>query len=317
MPVPDYETLMLPVLRCLADGARSVRECLPALQHRFAISDAEAAEMLPSGRTTILSSRAHWARTYLSKAGLLASPRRGVHEVTDRGRVLLLQAPERIDNAMLRGIAPGFSEWLDRSRATGSAEGEPGSGENSLIPNGSASLPETSPEETIERAHELIESALADELLAQLVAMDAVRFERVVLDLLTAMGYGAGSFGSRSLTPASGDGGIDGIIHEDALGLDAVYVQAKRYAPELKVGRPAIQQFVGTLTGEGASKGVFVTTSGFSAEARDFLRRVQQRIVLIDGRELARRMIRHGVGVRVRQRLEIKMIDSDYFDEVI
>ncbi len=318
MPVPDYETMMLPVLRAFADGAETVRDCLPALRAQFSISDEEAAETLPSGRTTVLASRAHWARTYMAKARLIESPRRGVHRITDRGRALLARGPERIDNALLRSEFPDFAEWLAcaRQRPSGVTEGPRGNpGEEADCLDVLPVVHRESPEELIQRAHAEIEQTLADELLASVRAMEPVRFEKLVLDLMTAMGYGAGSLGSRRLTPATGDGGIDGIIHEDALGLDAVYVQAKRYAADNKVSRPAIQQFIGSLTGEGATKGVFVTTSGFSADARDYLRRVQHRVVLIDGPELARRMIRHGVGVRVRETIEIKGIDADYFDE--
>jgi restriction system protein len=317
MPVPDYETLMLPVLRAFAGGAQTVRDCLPALRRAFEISEAEAAELQPSGGKTVLADRTHWARTYMSKAGLLSSPKRGAHVLTDRGRALLAEAPGRIDNVLLRSRYPEFAEWLTAARrgngespGPGFQHGDPSARQPTPLP-----LAET-PEERIERASAELDAALADDLLDRLRTMDALRYERLELDLLTAMGYGTGSYGSRSLTPASGDGGIDGIIHEDALGLDAVYVQAKRYRAETKVGRPAIQQFVGSLTGEGATKGVFVTTSGFSAEARDYLRRVSHRIVLIDGPELARLMIRHGVGVRVRQTVAIKSVDADYFGDL-
>jgi restriction system protein len=165
----------------------------------------------------------------------------------------------------------------------------------------------------IERAAKEAEAALAEDLLQRLYSMHPVRFERLILDLLKAMGYGSGTFGKHEMTKTSGDGGIDGIIHEDALGLDAVYIQAKRYQAETKVGRPAIQQFIGSLTGEGATKGVFVTTSDFSAEARGYLSKVQHRVVLIGGRELARLMIRHGVGVRDRISYIIRSVDEDYF----
>jgi restriction system protein len=312
MPVPDYETLMLPVLRAFGAGATSVRDCLPSLMREFAITEAEAEMLLPSGTTSVLSSRAHWARTYLSKAGLIRSPRRGVHQITPRGEELLKSAPIRIDNAFLRSSYGDFNDWLKTARSP-RGPGDP-SANVDILPE-PAELPSAPPDEVIRTAHAEMEAALADDLLAQLQTMNPVRFEKVVLDLLGAMGYGTGDFGTSMTTRASGDGGIDGIIHEDALGLDAVYIQAKRYAPENKVSRPAIQQFVGSLTGEGATKGVFVTTSGFSAEARDYLRRVQHRIVLIDGPELARRMIRHGVGVRVRETVTIKGIDADYFDE--
>jgi restriction system protein len=311
MPVPDYETLMLPVLRAFGAGARNVAECLPILKSEFSLTDAEAEELLPSGRTTVLASRAHWARTYLAAAGLLQSPGRNRHELTERGLKVLAEPPARIDKEWLRSTFPDFDNWLTqaRSRSVESSETEAGLG---ATPSKGGSV--HTPDERMEHAFREIEASLVEELLSILYQMDAIRFEKLVLDLLTAMGYGTGAFGKSSATPATGDGGIDGIIHEDALGLDAVYVQAKRYQPETKVGRPAIQQFVGSLTGEGATKGVFVTTSGFSAEAREYLRRVTHRIVLIDGPELARRMIRHGVGVRVRQTYQVKGVDADYFD---
>jgi restriction system protein len=169
------------------------------------------------------------------------------------------------------------------------------------------------PNALIERAARDIEMTLADELLAAILALSPLRFERLILDLLRAMGYGGGAEGMYRETPGSGDGGIDGIIDEDALGLDAVYIQAKRYAPDNKVGREALQAFVGSLTGEGATKGVFVTTSDFSKPARDYVQRVQQRVVLINGDRLARLMIAHEVGVRARQTFVIRSVDEDYF----
>jgi restriction system protein len=308
MPVPDYESMMLPVLRAFAEGAQNVRDCLPAVRKAFAITEEEAAALLPSGRKTVLADRVHWARTYLSKAGLLTSPRRNMHILTERGRAVLARNPEKLDNAALEEF-DGFKAWRTSGRSR-----DPGAGGAAPVPT-PAPRAET-PEALIESAQAEIEAALADDLLERLRAMDALQFERLVLDLLTAMGYGTGDFGSRSLTAASGDGGIDGIIHEDALGLDAVYIQAKRYKPEVRVGSPAIREFVGALTEKGASKGVFVTSSGFSADARDVLRRVSHRIVLIDGPEMARLMIRHLIGVRVRKKIEIKGLDSDYFDEL-
>lgn len=309
MAIPDYETLMLTVLRAFEAGATSVKECLPSIQASYGISDDEAAELLPSGTTTVLSSRAHWARTYLSKAGLLQSPRRGRHQITQRGRAVLAKSPDRLDNTILRREFSDFDTWLTAARRSGRDEVE--------IPVlETEPTSSVSPEEAITKAASEIEAELRDELLSLIRAMDPIAFERLVLRLLDAMGYGAGSLGSRMTTKASGDGGIDGIIHEDALGLDAVYIQAKRYAPESKVGRPALQQFVGSLTGEGATKGVFVTTSSFSAEARDFLTRVQHRIVLIDGNEFARLMIRHNVGVRVMQTIHIKAVDENTFADI-
>lgn len=303
MPVPDFQTLMLPVLRFFADGATNIADCLPRLRQEFDISDDEAAELLPSGRITYLQNRAHWARTYLSKAGLLESPKRNQHVITEKGRQLLRSNPSRIDIAVLESF-DGFTDWRDHPREDAGAT-------NDALPRAAVST--LTPEDSIAQAHGILNAALRDELLALLQDISPVRFERLILDLLTAMGYGGGDLSNSHMTRSSGDNGIDGIIHEDALGLDAVYVQAKRYAPENKVSRPAIQQFVGSLTGEGATKGVFVTTSDFSREAQEYLRKVQHRIVLINGQALANLMVKHDVGVRARTSFVIKTIDDDYF----
>jgi restriction system protein len=306
MPVPDFQTLMLPVLKAFLAGAETVAGCLPMLKTEFKITDSEAAELLPSGQVTYLQNRANWARTYLAKAGLLESPRRGTHRITDLGRQVLDESPERIDRKYL-GRFPAYVEWRQAYKT------EERNAESIAPQMGHTPLDAISPEELIQTSFIEIETALEDDLLDRLHAMHPVRFERLILDLLKAMGYGAGTFGKHELTKTSGDGGIDGIIHEDALGLDAVYIQAKRYQAETKVGRPAIQQFIGSLTGEGATKGVFVTTSDFSAEAHGYLAKVQHRVKLIGGRELARLMIRHGVGVRDRVAYVIRSVDEDYF----
>lgn len=236
---------------------------------------------------------------------MLESPRRNQHVVTAQGKALLSQNPSRIDNETLSKFA-GFDEWRAKSAERDNSETkfvEP------------ASRTET-PDEQIDRAFREIETALSSEILGLVQTMNPIRFEKLILDLLTKMGYGAGNLASRQLTRASGDGGIDGIIYEDALGLDAVYIQAKRYGPDNKVSRPAIQQFVGSLTGEGATKGVFVTTSEFTKEARDFVSRVSQRIVLIDGQALTRFMIQHEVGARARETYVLRTVDEDYFSDV-
>lgn len=302
MPVPDYETLMLPVLRLFAEGAKNISECVPRLKEQFGISDEEARELIPSGRITVLQSRAHWARTYLSKAGLLHSPKRNLHVVTDRGLQLLATNPTRIDNKAL-DVFEDFRAWRKAESVGGEVTGSP-----SLVIDDSQT-----PEEAIASAHAMLSAALRDELLALLQDVSPQQFERLILDLLAAMGYGGGDLANGLMTKATGDNGIDGIINEDALGLDAVYIQAKRYAPENKVSRPDIQRFVGSLTGEGANKGVFVTTSDFSREAREYLIRVQHRIVLINGATLAKLMIQHGVGVRARSTFVISSVDEDYF----
>lgn len=306
MPVPDFQTMMLPVLRAFADGAEKVSECLPALRKEFDISAEEAAELLPSGQMTFLRNRAGWARTYLAKAGLLSSPKRGIHKITDLGRKVLAERPERIDAKYLDRFS-AFAEWRQTYKS-GETESVDGPVATDAMPIGAVS-----PEELIQTAFAEIETALVEEVLERLHAMHPVRFERLILDLLKAMGYGAGNFGKHEMTKASGDGGIDGIIYEDALGLDAVYIQAKRWKQESKVTRPDLQGFVGSLTGEGATKGVFVTTSDFTRDAKEFLNRVQHRVVLINGELLARLMIRHGVGVRDRIAYVIRSVDEDYF----
>jgi len=309
---------MLPILRLFAEGAPNVAACLPALQKQFNISDEEAAQLIPSGRnTTILQSRAHWARTYLSKAGLLVSPRRNLHVITELGRQVLASNPERIDNETLSQF-PGFTEWIEQSRQ---AEHSGRSAERPVRAKVSVDITpideRQTPLDAMEAASALLDAALRDELISLLYQLSPQRFERVILDLLLAMGYGGGDLANGLMTKATGDGGIDGIIHEDALGLDAVYVQAKRYAADNKVSRPDVQRFIGSLTGEGATKGVFVTTSDSSKEAHEYLHRVQHRVVLINGQRLAQLMIQHGVGVRVRQTYKVQSVDEDYFGDAL
>lgn len=294
------------MLQLIAAGHQSIADCEPLLREQFSISEEEASSLLPSGKQTYLSNRAHWARNYLSQAGLVEAIRRGRYKITPLGQDLLKSQPATVNADTLKQY-PKFLEFLARS--------QPKSNDGAEYAPTQTSAKSDTPEEEVARAFAVLQSALEADLLERLHAMDPVRFERLILDLLKAMGYGAGSFGSHEMTRASGDGGIDGIIHEDALGLDAVYIQAKRYQPESRVGRPAIQQFIGSLTGEGATKGVFVTTSTFSAEARDYLKKVQHRVVLIDGSQLARLMIRHGVGVRDRLAYVIRSVDEDYFAE--
>jgi restriction system protein len=300
---------MLPVLRQFEQGATNVAACVPPIKQQFGITDEEAQELIPSGTATLLYNRVHWARTYLAKAGLLESPRRNVHVITERGRLLLAQNPARIDNATLEQFQD-FHTWRELSKT-----GSPKAGEQQE--DSAAAVIESSqtPEDALEAASNLLNATLRDDLLSNLLEMSPQRFERLILDLLNAMGYGGGNIESGSMTKATGDGGIDGIINEDALGLDAVYIQAKRYAPDNTVGRPDIQRFVGSLTGESATKGVFVTTSDFSREARDFVQRVQQRIVLINGKQLSQLLVNHNVGVRLRTTYAIKAVDEDYFTE--
>lgn len=305
MPVPDFQTLMLPILKLFAEGKSSIRECIDPLRKQFMITDEEAAETLQSGQT-VLYNRAHWARTYLGKAGLLQSPKRGTHEITEKGIKFLTSKPEKIGISDLKRFSE-FSEWAVQEKK------EEISG---VADHASFTEDDQTPEDAIQEAHNLINYALREELLAALVQVSPVRFENLILDLLASMGFGKGKSEYKRLTPATGDGGIDGVINEDALGLDAVYIQAKRYVIDNKVSRPDIQRFVGSLTGESATKGVFVTTSDFSKEAVSYTDRIQQRVVLINGKKLASLMIEHGVGVRTRSVFEIKSLDEDYFSDL-
>jgi restriction system protein len=317
--IPSYEAMMLPLLRALAGGAQSVRACLVPLQQELGISGAEAQVLLPNGKQTVLSNRVHWARTYLSKAGLLSSPRRGQHLVTPAGHALLAQGLVQIDTQFLREYSPEMAAWLLQSRAGEMEKSDPNAPSFPAAAIASDTRGQgapSTPSEAIEVAAKALNGALQDEVLELIRGMHPFAFERLVLRLLEAMGYGGNGLGQRITTQPSGDGGIDGILHEDALGLDAVYFQAKCYAVGRSVGRPALQQFVGSLTGEGATKGVFVTTSSYSAEARGYVERVQQRIILIDEAELARLLVRHSVGVRVVQTIEIKAIDENIFADL-
>ena len=310
MAIPDYQAFMRPVLLAFSSGAGNVREALPEVIRELGITEEEASELLPSGRKTVVADRAHWARTYLSKAGLLESPHRNAHRVTDRGREYLARYPDRIDNAVLASVDE-FEDWRTRR-----LDGEVNSlGTASALDAAATALSAETPEALIEKSAQAIEDALAEELLSAVLGLSPQRFEDLIVDLLLAMGYGGGDSDMGSRIGKSGDGGIDGVINEDKLGLDAVYVQAKRYGLDNKVGRPALQAFVGSLTGESASKGVFVTTSDFSKEARDYVNRVQQRIVLINGDRLARLMIAHEVGVRARRAYVVRSVDEDYFAE--
>jgi len=287
-----------------------VSSVLPAIIAEFSLTSDEVEELIPSGRMTTLQSRAHWARTYLSKAGLLTSPARNRHVITDAGRKLLASGVARIDMKTLEQFAD-YRNWR-ALEATSEKDVTVDLAQTSLAQSETVLSVQT-PYERIEHDFNAIERALVDELLSALIVMNPSRFEKLIVDLLLAMGYGGGDRSMGQSIGKSGDGGIDGIINEDKLGLDAVYIQAKRYAPDSKVGRPALQAFVGSLTGEGATKGVFVTTSDFSKEARDYVEKVQHRIIHINGARLARLMIQNEVGVRARKIYTLRSVEEDYF----
>ena len=311
MPIPTYEDLMLPLLKRVAAAPNEINvpALLPALAQDFGLTPEEVEERLASGRQTVLANRCHWAQTYLRRAGLLESVRRGFFWVTERGQQLIAERPERIDGDVLRRY-PEFAAWVQASR-------QRPTGDAATTVAQDATLPpiEVTPDEQIDRAAQVLTAELEAQLLERVRLVEPSTFEQIVVDLLIAMGFGGGDPEMGKRLGRSGDGGIDGVIQEDALGLDAVYVQAKRYADGNNVGASDLRGFVGSLVGNRASKGVFVTASKFTVDARDYARNVQHRVVLIDGAELVRLMVRHGVGVRVERSVVIKKVDEDYFSD--
>jgi restriction system protein len=299
MAIPDYQATMLPLLRFAGDGAEhSLREAIEALAGDFRLSPEERRELLPSGQQEVFDNRVGWARTYMKKAGLLRTTRRGFFEITERGTEALQKKPARIDGK--------FLEQYQEFREFKSLRHQPSTnGEQEEL-----ELTRT-PEEALERAYQNLRSDLAADLITQIKQSPPSLFERLVVELLVKMGYGGSRKDAGKAIGKSGDEGIDGIIKEDRLGLDIIYIQAKRW--ENTVGRPEIQKFAGALQGQRARKGIFITTSEFSSEAHDYASRIESKIILIDGEELAQMLIDHNIGVTPVANYEIKRVDSDYF----
>ena len=290
-------------------GTTPSRRTVEILSDRFSLSPEQRSKMLPSGRQPVITNRVHWAITYLAKVGALERPIRGHMRTTERGRTLLETAPDRITLKTLEQF-PELSEFR-RKRNSNHATDLEGQ-RSSLGSETTTSTDAATPDERIEQAVRELDADLDERLLARVLDGTSEFFEQLVVDLLVAMGFG-GSLGRSQRIGRSNDGGIDGTIEEDALGLDTVYIQAKRYDPSNSIGRDRIQQFVGALIGRSASKGVFVTTSSFSHYAREYAERAPQRIVLIDGARLTQLMARYGVGVRIERTIEVKKVDLDYF----
>lgn len=303
MPIPDYQTLMLPVLAVAGEGETRVPAAAGVIADQLGLTEDEREEMLPSGKQRLLHNRVHWAKFYMSKAGLVDSPKRGVFLATDAGKALLATKPERIDVDTLKTY-PAFAEFYGQNGSSAAPDQAPAAA--------TAKASASTPEEQIDAAHSVLTTALKADLLQRVLEQSPTFFEYLIVELLVAMGYGGSHEDAARQLGKSGDGGIDGVIDEDRLGLDRIYVQAKRYA-NASIGRPEIQGFVGSLVGLGASKGVFVTTSTFSKQAIDFARNLQQRVILIDGTRLSELMIEFGVGVRVSRVVEVKRLDEDFF----
>lgn len=304
MAVPDYQTLMLPLLRLAADDQdHRFRDAVESLADDFRLSPEDRTELLPSGQQPLFNNRVGWANTYLKQAGLLESPRRRLFRITQRGRDLLKEQPERIDVSLLERY-PEFVEFRGKHRPRKSQAGD-------TTPV-QAPTSDT-PEDALSNAYNSLRAELESELLEEIGRSSPAFFEQLVVDVLVKMGYGGSRQDAGRAIGRSGDGGIDGIINEDRLGLDVIYIQAKRW--ESTVGRPEIQKFAGALQGHRARKGVFITTSGFSREALGYAGMIEARIILIDGDRLAKLMVDHGVGVSTVGTYEVKRVDSDYFSE--
>ena len=304
MPIPDYQTLMLPVLRLASDQhEHKFSDSVQSLAEEFSLSDEEMNELLPSGSQAVFNNRVGWARSYLKQAGLLAAPKRGYFEITEQGLKLLAEHPEKINTSLLERY-PKFQEFRNRKKDQSKTNG------SNVFAEIAAS---ETPEDALASAYRSLRRNLEDEILSSVKDSSPSFFERLVVDLLVKMGYGGNRQDAGRALGKSGDGGIDGIINEDQLGLDVIYIQAKRW--DGTVGRPEIQKFAGALQGQRARKGVFITTSSFSKEALEYVSMIESKIILIDGERLASLMAEHNVGVSVVGQYEVKKIDSDYFDE--
>ena len=299
---------MLPTLKALADGAETplsdVRARVAAAEE---LTPEDLGELLPSGHQTVFANRVSWALTGMGIAGLVEKVRPGCWRLTEEGERLLAQAPSRIDRELLLGY-PAYKAYVLQRKTRRRNRRSPNQGTGSAPLRGA-----DTPEEALDRAAGQLNDALKAEVLKRVRDAAPAFLERVVMDLLIAMGYGGGDAAMGWVTGGPGDGGIDGKIREDKLGLDEVYLQAKKYAAGNTVGESALRNFAGALDAAGTSKGVFVSTSDFTNAARDYVARSPKRIVLIDGEELARLMVTHDIGVRRKLRYEVKQIDEDYF----
>lgn len=301
MAIPDFQSLMLPVLKEASNGEIRISEVVAVLGSKLALTEDELTELLPSGKQSTFANRVNWAKSYLGKAGLINLTKRAYFEISDRGRSVLANSPESINTKFLES----FQEFKNFREAvvnnTIEAESE------------SINIKELAPDELIRSANNELQQSLAAELLSKILASPPDFFERLVVQLLIAMGYGGSAIEAGKALGKSGDGGVDGVIDQDALGLDRIYVQAKRYTDN-KVSSGEIRDFFGSLDRFKANKGLFVTTSSFSPAAKETAEMLSKRIVLVDGNLLCRLMIRFDIGCRVEEIIHIKKLDEDFFD---
>jgi restriction system protein len=301
--IPDFQSLMLPVLQESRQGEVRIGAVVERLADRFHLTPEQRTELLPSKRQTTFANRVHWAKSYLGKAGLVQFTKRGHFRISEAGQKVLADAPARIDINFLKQF-PDFLAFREAPSAT----------KNSTEQSAEESESSLTPDEQMRRAREIIDADLAQDMLGRIGGAPPEFFEKLVVKLITAMGYGGSIDDAGRALGRSGDGGVDGVIDEDALGLDRIYVQAKRYKDGNPVGAGAIRDFFGALDQFKAGKGLFVTTSTFSPAAVTTAAGLSKRIVLIDGKQLARLMIKYEVGCRIEEQLSIKKIDEEFFD---
>ena len=303
MNIPDFQTVMLPIMEIAADkNVYPMRDLVNKLIDKYGLSDEEKKELLPSGKQTVFENRIGWAKTHLKKAGLLIYPKRGCIQITERGQSLLNKKFDRIDMGTLKQFDE-YNEFIKMTNVTKDDEVT------------ITEIDTHTPEEIMESAFQNIKRTLADEILDKIRNVTPTFFEKLVVDLLVKMGYGGSVKDAGKAIGKTNDEGIDGTIKEDKLGLDVIYIQAKRWKDGNSVGRPELHKFVEALAGQGAKKGIFITASTFTKEALDYTPKNETKIILIDGIQLAELLIEYNVGVSNQQMYEIKKIDNDYFDE--
>jgi restriction system protein len=306
--IPDFQKVMLPLLKKIKDGKDyKVEEIVNLMAKEFNVTDEERKELLPSGQTFVFGNRVGWARTYMKKAGLIDSPKRGYLKITEEGLQALKQKPAEINIAYLKQF-PGFLAFHNIKK-------ENIQNNSDLDEIQAEAVVAQTPEELLETSYQSIRKELGQDILDKIFDLSPAFFERLVVELLVKMGYGGSMKDAGKAVGKTGDEGIDGVIKEDKLGLDIIYIQAKRWQSGNVVGRPEIHKFIGALVGQGAKKGIFITTSSFTKDALNFVPRNETKIVLIDGIQLSQLMIDYNLGVTLQHSYEIKKIDTDYFEE--
>lgn len=307
MAVPEFQNFMLPLLRLASHGALRTTDAITRIADEFNLSDDDRHEVLASGRQTRVANRVYWALVHLTKAELLRREARGVYDLTEDGKHVIAAAPQRIDINFLTARSENYRRFRNVAH-------EPAAEDEACAHPPLASDEEETPEERVEAAFAELNAALQSDLYERVQAMHDADFERLIVKLMLGLGYGAGGLAKR--TGGTGDGAIDGIVTEDVLGLDVIYLQAKRYAPDTAIGPDKIREFAGAMDAHGITKGVFVTTSRYTKAALEYSERSHKRLRLIDGNELTRLMVQRSIGVRGYRTLELKRIDVDFFEEL-